>query len=120
MMESTHRLAIEYDVEQWGIWNRYATGEVKGYPREVPFYRLMRGRSVRSASITEDRVDLINAAMRRLRERCPDQERILRLRYVDDLKPSKIGKLLGLGETRVREVIRQGLTAIEWIVECTA
>lgn len=116
-IESTYFRKTDYELDQWGVWNRYRTGEVRGYPREVPFYRMMRGSGVRDANIAEDRADQISAAHRRLSNRCPDQGRVVYLKYVEQYSHAKIGKELGITETRSRELWKQGVHAIEWILD---
>lgn len=118
-MESNHFRRTDYELDQWGFWSRTRTGEVRGYPREVPFYRMMRGSGVRDANIPEDRADQISNAHRRLTDRCPDQGMVIKLKYVEQLSHAKIGKQMGFSETRSRELWRQGVNAIEWILECS-
>lgn len=116
-MESTHYLSTQLLLEQWARWRYYQSGEVKGYPREVPFYRMMRGTSVSQPYITDEAGERVDYAVTRLCDRCPDQGQAIKSRYLDGESPAKIGRSLGIGETRARELLRQGVVAIEWILE---
>jgi len=118
-MESSNYLATQLLLEQWARWRYYQSGEVKGYPREVPFYRMMRGTGVSQPYITDETGERVDYAVTRLSERCPDQGQAIKARYLDGDSPAKIGRALYIGETRAREILRQGVTAIEWIMECS-
>lgn len=118
-MESNHLLATQLLLEQWARWRYYQSGEVKGYPREVPFYRMMRGSGVSSPHITDEVAERVDYAVTRLCDRCPDQGQAVKLRYLEGDSPAKIGRVLCVGETRARELLRQGVTALDWILECT-
>ncbi len=118
-MESSHLLATQLLLEQWARWRFYQSGEVKGYPREVPFYRMMRGTAVSQPHITDEMGERIDYAVTRLTDRCPEQGEAIKLRYLEGDSPGKIGRTLGVGETRAREILRQGYTAIEWILDCS-
>lgn len=116
-MESNHLLATQLLLEQWARWRYYQSGEVKGYPREVPFYRLMRGTGVSAPYITDEQGEKIDYAVTRLCDRCPDQGQAIKLRYLEGDSPGKIGRVLGVGETRARDILRQAYTAIDWLLE---
>jgi len=111
------RVSAQLLLEQWGRWRYYQSGEVKGYPREVPFYRMMRGSGVSAPYITDDMGELVDYAVTRLTHRCPDQGQAIKLRYLDGESPATIGRKLSVGETKARELLRQGVTAIEWIID---
>ena len=117
-MESNHLLATQLMLEQWARWRYYQSGEVKGFPREVPFYRMMRGTGVSAPYITDDMGERVDYAVTRLCDRCPDQGQAIKARYLDGDSPARIGRALGIGETRARELLKQGVGAVSWILEC--
>lgn len=117
VMDSNHRIATQLLLEQWTRWRYYQSGEVKGYPREVPFYRMMRGTAVSSPHISDDTAQRVDYAVTRLSDRCPDQGQIVKLRYLDGKPPATIARELHIGETRARQLLAQGEYAIEWILE---
>lgn len=116
-MESNHRIATQILLEQWARWRYYQSGEVRGYPREVPFYRMMRSGAVSSPHITDETAQRVDYAVTRLSDRCPDQGAVVKLRYLDGKTPSRIARELHIGETRARQLLAQGEYAVEWIIE---
>lgn len=118
-MESNHQLATQLLLEQWARWRYYQSGDVKGYPREVPFYRLMRGTAVSAPHITDSTGERIDYAVARLCDRCPDQGGAIKARYLEGHSTARIGRLMHIPETRARELLRQGVTAVSWILECS-
>mgnify|MGYP003531419792 FL=1 len=118
-MESNHRIATQILLEQWARWRYYQSGEVKGYPREVPFYRMMRGTGVSSSYITDAAGERVDYAVARLCDRCPDQGQIIKLRYLDGKPPARIARELFIGETRARQLLAQGELGIEWSLDCS-
>jgi hypothetical protein len=119
MSEPDRVLSTQFKLEQWARWRDYQTGEVKGYPREVPFYRLMRGTAVSAPMITDSLGERVDYAVTRLCARCPDQGQAIKLRYLDGHNPGRIGREMKTGETKARELLRAGESAIEWILDCT-
>jgi len=113
------QLATQVLLEQWGLMCNRQTGEVKGYPPEVPFYRMMRGTAVSMPWITDSDWDRVDYAVRRLSQRCPDQGAIIKLRYVEYLPPAKIARKIRCGETAARQELSRAVEAIKWILECT-
>lgn len=118
-MESNHARYTRSLLAEWAKWRYYQSGEVKGFPHEVPFYRLFRGASVGGPVITDDQAEKVDSAVSRLMQRCPDQGSVLALYYLESMPPLKIGKRLDYGETRVRELLKQAENAIEWILDST-
>jgi DNA-directed RNA polymerase specialized sigma24 family protein len=116
-MESNNRIHTQLLLEQWAKWRYYQSGAVLGYPREVPFYRLMRGSGVGDPYITDAKAERVDAAVARLCNRCPDQGEIVKLRYLDGKAPARIARELHIGETRARQLLAQGEYAIEWVLE---
>jgi len=117
-MESNHRIATQILLEQWARWRYYQSGEVRGYPREVPFYRMMRSGAVSSPHITDEQAQRVDAAVGRLSARCPDQGQCIRLRYLDGKSLRFIATALAVPKTRAEDLLKQGVLAIEWIIEC--
>jgi Phage antitermination protein Q len=116
-MESNHLLATQLLLEQWARWRHLNSGEVRGYPREVPFYRMMRGTAISQPYITDVMGEQVDGAVTRLCNRCPDQGEAVKLRYLEGHSPGKIGRQIGVGETKARDLLRCGVIAIEWILE---
>jgi len=117
-MESNHRIATQILLEQWARWRYYQSGEVKGYPREVPFYRLMRGASVSGSILTDEQAQRVDAAVGRLSARCPDQGQCIRLRYLDGKSLRFIATEMGIPKTRAEDLLKSGVLAVEWVLEC--
>jgi len=118
-MESNHRLNTQLLLEGWALWRYYQSGEVKGYPREVPFYRLMRGASVSGSILTDEQAQRVDAAVGRLSARCPDQGQCIRLRYLDGKSLRFIATALDVPKTRAEDLLKSGVLAVEWILDCT-
>ena len=119
-MESNHSRATRSLLIEWARWRDYQSGEVKGFPGEVPFYRMMRGSSVSGPLITDDTAERVDSAVSRLTNRCPDQGAVLTLYYRDYKSIPDICKSQKIGETRARELLRTAENAIEWILDCTS
>lgn len=117
-MESTYIRVTCSLLAAWAQNRHRESGEVKGYPPEVPFYRLIRGSSVGGLPITDEQYDRVDAAVSKLCHRCPDQGEALKLSYLDHMPNKKIGERLDVGETRARELVRQAENAVDWILEC--
>lgn len=117
--ESTYQLKTQTLLEEWAKWRYYQSGEVRGYPREVPFYRLMRGTAVSSPIITDEVGERVDAAVTRLCNRCPDQGQAIKMRYLQGHNSGSIGREMKIGETSARQLLKSGETAIEWILDST-
>ncbi len=89
-MESTYSGLTRSLLMEWARWKWYQSGEVRGYAREVPFYRLMRGASVGGPVITDDQAERVDRAVSRLSQRCPDQAEVIRMYYLDGVPPAKM------------------------------
>jgi len=118
-MDSNYRLNTQMLLEQWAIWRYYQSGEVRGYPREVPFYRMMRGASVSQPHITDEQGQRVDAAVARLSARCADQGQCVRLRYLEGKSLRFIATALHIPKTRAEDLLKQGVLAVEWILDCT-
>lgn len=80
---------------------------------------MMRGTGVSAPYITDEQGEKVDYAVTRLCDRCPDEGAAIKLRYLDGESPGRIGRQLGVGETRARELLKQGAMGIEWILECS-
>ena len=107
---------IQDKLVQWANWSRSDQGI--GYPSRATFDRL-RGSSVPSAHITDEAAVRVDAAIGRLRMRCPDQAEVLVEYYRDRLTLAKIARRRRpMNRHQAGILVKQAETAIEWIIEC--
>jgi hypothetical protein len=116
-MESTYQIKIQSMLEQWAIWTSQQSGEVKGYPREVPFYRMMRGASVSAPSVSDFLGELVDGAVTSLSQTYPQEGKAIKLRYLEGMSHKRMGREIGVSETRARELQRQGERYIEGCIQ---
>jgi DNA-directed RNA polymerase specialized sigma24 family protein len=116
-MESTYRIKIQSMLEQWAIWQGQQSGEVKGYAREVPFYRLMRGASVSSPSIPDSIGEQVDGAVSKLCHAWPQEGEAIKLRYLEGSSHKTIGRALRVSETTAGDLIRSGERYIEGAID---
>jgi len=116
-MESTYKIKIQTMLESWAQWMRYQSGEVKGYPREVPFYRMMRGASVGAPSIPDTVGEAVDGAVSKLCHAYPNEGEAIKLRYLEGNSHKTIGRALHVSETTAGDLIRSGERFIEGAID---
>lgn len=107
-------IRIQERLVQWANWTRADSGI--GYPSRTPFDRL-RGSSIPEAHITDDVAIRVDAAIGRLRQRCPDQAAVLVEYYLDRRTLAKIARRRRINRHQAALVLRQAETAVDWILE---
>jgi len=112
-MEGTYQLKVEAWLHSWVIWRYQQSGEVKGFPREVPFYRMMRGASVSAPAVDDAIGERVDGAVSSLCQNYPDEGTAIKLRYLEGMSHKTIGRALRVSETRARELQRQGERYVE-------
>lgn len=117
-MESSYARVTQGLLAEWARWHYYRSGEVRGYPHEVPFYRLFRAGGIREALVTDEEAERIDRAVAKLSARCPDQAAVLKLYYLEGMTIQTIARKTGY-RTRAAQLLRQAETAIEWILDIT-
>jgi hypothetical protein len=116
-MESNYKLATHSLLTEWARWRFYQSGEVSGYPRQVPFYRLFRGASVSGVLITDDIAEKVDRAVSRIRQKDEDQARVLELYYLEHKTLAQIGEKTGVHRLVATERLRLAQNAVEWIMD---
>jgi len=116
-MESTYRIKIQTMLESWAKWTFQQSGEVRGYPREVPFYRMMRGASVSSPDVPDELGEKVDAAVSRLCHAYPNEGEAIKLRYLEGNSHKTIGRAIRVSETTAGDLIRAGERFIEGCVQ---
>ena len=116
-MESTYQVKIQTMLEQWAKWQGQQSGEVKGFPREVPFYRMMRGASVSAPSIPDSVGEVVDGAVSRLCHVYPQEGEAIKLRYLEGNSHKTIGRALRVSETTAGDLIRAGERYIEGAID---
>lgn len=116
-MESTYRIKIQTMLEQWAIWQCQQNGEVRGYPREVPFYRMMRGASVSAPSIPDTIGEAVDGAVSKLSHAYPQEGEAIKLRYLEGNSHKTIGRTLRVSESTAGDLIRSGERYIEGAID---
>lgn len=110
-------MAIQDLLTEWARWQ--ATERGVGYPTRTPFDRL-RGSSVKSAGIPDDVALGVDAAVSRLRARCPDQAEVLEEHYLRRRSLARIGRSRGISRQTAALVLGRAETAVEWILAVSA
>ena len=121
-MESNHTRLVRSLLSEWAKWHHVQSGQVRGYPTEIPTERL-RGSSVSSLLILDIQAEVVDRAVSRLAGRCKDQADILKLYYLDGISltgmsrayKKQSGKYIDRQAATVK--LRQAESAIEWILE---
>jgi DNA-directed RNA polymerase specialized sigma24 family protein len=116
-MESTYQIKIQSMLEQWALWTSQQSGEVKGYPREVPFYRMMRGASVSAPAVADSVGEAVDGAVSRLCQVYPPEGEAIKLRYLEGNSHKTIGRALRVSETTAGDLIRAGERYIEGAID---
>ena len=98
----------KYLLEQWGWWRMHSAG----IPRYVsPAYALLRdnmGSTVPMGCITDDLALAVDRVVARLCIRDPMMGDCIWLHYGARLSMRRIGKLLGVGRSKVQELLGAG------------
>jgi Phage antitermination protein Q len=116
-VESKYQIKIQSMLEQWAIWTSQQSGAVRGYPREVPFYRMMRGASVSAPSIPDSIGEAVDGAVSKLCHVYPSEGEAIKLRYLEGNSHKTIGRALRVSETTAGDLIRSGERYIEGAID---
>ena len=109
---------IERMLWLWGNWARTSELGGLGYPRQSILGRLQKeggilGRAVGARPIeVHAEAERVEAIVRRLHQRSPQHEEMVRFRYLSGMSQHEIARKAKMSETRVRVMLRE---AISWI-----
>lgn len=104
---------MELELEQWGAWVRSGAG----IPQLVCILGRLRGSTVATPQISDDRALVLDAAMARLRVHAPVWADAVHAHYARRLQPRRWAEELGLSE---REAVRTVLpAAVRWLASET-
>lgn len=108
---------IQDRLAEWARWQSDDAGV--GYPTRVGFDRL-RGSTVPSARITDEEAAAVDAAVGRLRLRCPDQAQVLVEFYLHRRSLSAIARRTRCDRRAVSGLLRAAENAVDWILHLTS
>lgn len=105
-------LRMQLELEQWGGWVRSGVG-VMGYGHSV--LGTIRGSTVPTPVIADDRALEIDRAMRRLRTTDDVLWSALWFTFVEQLRPYQWARRVGMGATKAHTVVLP--QALHWMLD---
>lgn len=89
-------------LNQWGKWSRMGLGLGLGTPSNDNFH-----------VIHDELALIVDAVVCRLGKGQPKKMRAIELHYQQDYTPAMIGKHLNCGETKARDMLKQGVAWVD-------